>query len=397
MVSEQRGQGRRLAITGILVVALVAVIAIAVWSGREKDNGDAIFGGGDLTTVTGVIGSEKAPFFADPEVKRIFAEHGLDVQVSTAGSRQIAHRPDLGELDFVFPSSAPAAEKIMQSTSGAREYSPFYSPMAVATYEPIVQLLGAEGVIRDTGNGAQYLDMHRYLEIVDENRRWRDLRDGPATFNSPRTVLINSTDIRLSNSAAMYLAIASFVHNGEQVVGTPEEATTAADALARLFLDQGYTESSSAGPFGDYLSQGMGAMPLVMVYEAQYLGRQIEPTLRGQITDQMRLVYPEPTVLSKHVVVALTDPGRQVGEMLTTVPELARMAAHYGFRPEDAGIFREVLDVAGVAHPPELVNVVNPPRYDLMEQMISQVEDRFAPGQPPTTSEAADAVGAPAS
>jgi hypothetical protein len=49
----------------------------------------------DLTTVKGVVGSEKKAFFADPEVKRVFAASGLDVEVRHrrfSGDRDI-HRP----------------------------------------------------------------------------------------------------------------------------------------------------------------------------------------------------------------------------------------------------------------------------------------------------------------
>jgi PBP1b-binding outer membrane lipoprotein LpoB len=47
------------------------------------------------TVVRGVIGSEKQDFFADPQVVRAFAQHGLDVQVDPAGSRQIATSVEL--------------------------------------------------------------------------------------------------------------------------------------------------------------------------------------------------------------------------------------------------------------------------------------------------------------
>jgi len=61
-----------------------------------------------VTMVNGVIGSEKKPFFLDPQVKKPFAKHGYDVEVVTVGSRQIATTVDLSKVDFVFPSSAPA-------------------------------------------------------------------------------------------------------------------------------------------------------------------------------------------------------------------------------------------------------------------------------------------------
>jgi hypothetical protein len=60
------------------------------------------------TTVHGVIGSEKAAFFADPVVQKALAHDGLKVEVDQAGSRQIATSIDLDEYDFAFPSLLPS-------------------------------------------------------------------------------------------------------------------------------------------------------------------------------------------------------------------------------------------------------------------------------------------------
>jgi ABC-type molybdate transport system substrate-binding protein len=80
----------------VLAVVLVAGIVAAVLIGRGAGSGTGHVtkDAKGLTIVTGVIGSEKAPFFADPEVKKEFAAHGLNVQVTTAGSRQIATTVD---------------------------------------------------------------------------------------------------------------------------------------------------------------------------------------------------------------------------------------------------------------------------------------------------------------
>lgn len=119
---------------GLALLLGVAVTAAVIMGNRD---GDAV----ELATVRGVIGSEKKPFFDDPKVRAAFARHGLRVEVDTAGSRQIASSVDLSAYDFAFPSSAPAAEKIRKAHNVTEVFAPFYSPMAVATYEPIVGLL----------------------------------------------------------------------------------------------------------------------------------------------------------------------------------------------------------------------------------------------------------------
>ena len=92
------------------VLAVGVVVAIIVSAGG---------GGGDgkptdqpVTVDRGVIGSEKAPFFADRRVRAEFRKHGLSVVVDTAGSRSIATTVDLSQYDFAFPSGVPAAAAI---------------------------------------------------------------------------------------------------------------------------------------------------------------------------------------------------------------------------------------------------------------------------------------------
>lgn len=371
----------------VLAVALAAgIVAVVIWGRGSGGTPSATDAPTNLTVVEGVIGSEKRPFFEDADVRAVFAEYGYDVQVTTAGSRQIATTVDLTGLDFVFPSSAPAAEKIKREAGISTVYAPFYSPMAIATFTSIATLLGDAGLAHQDADGTWILDMDRYLEAVAAGTRWSDLPGASQTYNSSRSVLISSTDIRQSNSAAMYLAIASYVANGDNVVASTDQQAAIIDAMADLFLEQGFSASSSEGPFEDYLSQGVGSKPIVMIYEAQFLGRQMNEETAGAITDDMVLMYPSPTVLSRHTVIPLTDAGDAVGRLLVEEPRLAELAASYGFRPADPSVFSDVLTQHGIPVPPTLVDVVEPPSYEDLEAMIVAISaryDRSAPAPSP--------------
>src|SRR5262245_45195795 len=109
--------------------------------------------GRPLTTVRGVIGSEKAPLFADPEVQRVFAAHGLRLDLDPRGSRQMDTTVDLSRYDFAFPSSEPLAHALQQRRHVAGGYTPFSSPLAVATFTPIVDLLATQGLVKRTASG----------------------------------------------------------------------------------------------------------------------------------------------------------------------------------------------------------------------------------------------------
>ncbi|QFZ20698.1 hypothetical protein [Saccharothrix syringae] len=353
---------RRLSI-GLAVVLLLAVVAVVVW-GRGDDQPQD-----QLTTVRGVIGSEKQAFFTDPRVVEAFAKHKLKVEVDTAGSRQIATTVDLGKYEFAFPSSSPAAQKIQRDRKVTTVHTPFQSPMAVATFEPIVQLLEADGAVREGAGGYQVLDIAKYLELSD--KRWDQL-PGNTAYPARKNVLITTTDPRESNSAAMYLAIVSFVANDNAVVSSAEQEAKVLPRISKLFLDQGYTQNSTEGPFEDYLSAGMGKTPMALVYESQYVDRLIRAD--GSIRPDMRMLYTAPTVYSKHTLIPLSPNGDRVGQLLATDPDLGRLAATFGFRTTDPKLFAEV---ARDKAPADLIDAVEPPSFETLERLLDEVKKQY--------------------
>jgi hypothetical protein len=212
------------------------------------------------------------------------------------------------------------------------------------------------------------------LSLVARNARWSDLPNNSA-YPITRSILITSTDVRKSNSAAMYLAIASYVANGNNIVQDAGQAAAVLPKVQPLFLRQGYTESSSEAPFEDYLSIGIGKTPLVMIYEAQFVARAAAND--GSISKDMVLMYPTPTVFSKHTLVPLTPAGDRAGRLLMSDPDLQRLAIKYGFRTTDTTAFNKFVTSHKVVLPPTLYNVIEPPTYEILESMISAIEQQL--------------------
>jgi hypothetical protein len=354
-----------LVLAAVLGVGVLVAIVISIQS-RAGNTPTS------LTIVRGVIGSEKLPYFSDPAVLKVFRDHGYDVRVDTAGSRQIASL-DLSHYDFAFPAGVPAAEKIRLARKVNTSYSPFYTPMAIASFRSIADLLVGAGVAKDQG-GYYTFDMQAYLKLVAQNARWTDLPNN-TTYPAGTSILITSTDVRTSNSAAMYLAIASYVANGNNIVQDPAQGAAVLPKVEPLFLRQGFTATSSEGPFQEYLSIGIGARPMVMIYEAQFVAQAALND--GSITKDMVLMYPTPTIYSKHTIVPLTAAGDRVGRLLLTDPQLQSLAIKYGFRTNDSSAFTKFTTAHKVVLPPTLINVIEPPSYETLESMISTIEQNM--------------------
>ncbi|WP_063058403.1 three-helix bundle dimerization domain-containing protein [Nocardia sienata] len=348
----------------------VVAVGATAWAVSRPDSAPAPaapVAGAPLTKVTGVVGSEKAAFFADERVTGVFAAHGYDVRVESAGSREISTSVKLDGRAFAFPSSLPAAERLKREVGVTTQFVPFYSPMAIATFTPIVQLLDAAGVVKFDGP-APALDFSAYIELVQRGVQWDELA-GNTAYRVGKNILVSTTDARTSNSAAMYLAVASYVVNDHAVVRGVTAEQHVLPTLQRLFLAQGYTEGSSAGPFEEYLTAGMGPTPMTWIYEAQYVAAAIE----GRLRPDSVLLYPSPTVLSRHTVVPLTPEGEEIGALLHNDTELQSLAAEHGFRTGDVARFDEVVDEHDVPVSKDLVDIVDVPAYETLEHLIDGV------------------------
>lgn len=325
-----------------------------------------------VITVRGLIGSEKEEFFQNPRVVEELRKGGIEVQVEKAGSRTIAVHEDLATYDFAFPAGIPSAEKIRQSQPSAKTYDVFYTPMAIASWKSIAQILEANGAAEDQ-SGYYTLDMEAYLRYVEEGARWRALNESDA-YPVNKNILIASTDVRKSNSAAMYLSLASYVANGNNIVQDDAQMQKILPLMEALFLKQGYTEYSSEAPFEDYLVMGPGKSPMVMIYEGQFIYQSTQP---NGISSDMALMYPEPTIYSKHILVAFSEGGQRLGELLMNDPELQKLAIEHGFRNNNVEYFKQFKQSHGLALPDNLVDVIDPPSYEMLERMIQQIEKQY--------------------
>lgn len=317
----------------VLAVLLIAGVAAAVALGR--DSGDS---GTAAKTVRGVIGSEKAEFFADPDTVKALAAKGFTVRTETSGSWAMDRLPLKG-YDFAFPGSkAPADELRRASGSHGGPLRPFYSPLVVVAHRNAAEVLADNGLARlRAESGSKFttqgtLLMGPYLAAAGDDRTWQQLEGASGHAELSGTVFITSTDPVTSNSGALYLAAASYVADGGRVATDAKAVERTAPLLRKLVQVQGAQQSSSDAPFRDFVS-GVGN-PLVLVYESQVASLLLNGQ-RQEVGDLV-VLYPDTTVSSDHTLVPLSDHGRELGELLSTDPGLRELAVRHGFRPQGA-------------------------------------------------------------
>jgi hypothetical protein len=144
--------------------------------------------------------------------------------------------------------------------------------------------------------------------------------------------------------------------------------------IQTYFLQLGHLEPTSGDLFEQFLITGMGAKPIVALYESQiqeFLASN--PSYRDQITEQVRILYPQPTVWATHPLVVRSDNG----DLLLTAlkdPDIQRLAwARHGQRPGVPGLTvdPDVIPIPGTLA--QVTSVTNMPALGVMDRILAEI------------------------
>jgi Bacterial extracellular solute-binding protein len=327
----------------------------------------------NTTALNGVISLDVEAYFKDPRVQQILAAKRVPVTVTRVGSREMAAKVVPGATpDFFFPSGVVAANQVADAARkaniAAAQVSPFFTPMVIASWEPIAKILVTNGMAKQISPKVYGVDMAKLTQTMLARSKWKDLK-GSSGYDVGRSVLVSTTDLRRSNSGAMYLALTSYALLGD-VVSDQTTAQQTAVKLAELFKRQGYQENYVNGNFDDYVAIGLGKTPMAFIYENQLVSYALNK--KGVAAD-MVLMYPLPTIVNKVVFVSMNERAKALGELLANDPELQGIAVEYGFRIADSERFVAAVKPTGLAIEPRVTQVIDPPAFEVMATMIDTV------------------------
>ncbi len=358
---------------GLLLVVIAAVAGFQILQGRRA--------GVETVVVRGLIGSEKENFLNDPDVVRLLAERGLDIDFQKVGSIEMVRGETTGQ-DFLWPSSQ-IAEAIYDQRPDAAGTSEivFNSPIVLYAWRDVTTSLVAAGLAEQTGDVYRVERFPELIQRIEQRQPWSEI--GVPIYGP---ITIQTTDPTRSNSGLLFSGLLANVRNGGQVVdGTT--ITTVLPFIVDFYARLGFTETGSGDLFRQFLSTGMGAKPIIAGYENQLIEFSIaNQEYRDLLRDEIDILYPAPTVTSSHPLIALTPNGERLLEAMRD-PEIQRLAwEKHGFRSGLIGVENDpaVLDVVGV---PATVDAIIPvPRPEVMQRIIDALEQRPEPAVPPATA-----------
>jgi len=355
----------------VIVIAAAVIVVVASQLLSSTGSSDDKSSSAD-TKVIGYIGSEKADFLQNPQVKQILADrYDLVVEYTSLGSIAQATADTTGK-DFLWPSSE-IAQILYEETHASRAKAEviFRSPLVLYSWPEVTDALIQQGIVTEE-NGVYYADMEQLVAItVSSDTLWKDI--GLNVINSHQAKII-STDPLESNSGNMFYGLLANILVPEEVA-TDASVNAVLPTLKDYYDSLGILKRGSADLFSEYISTGMGAYPLIVNYENLLIEFTMQnPSSRDTILSQLRVIYPRPTVWSDHPLIALTPNG----EMLMTAmldPDLQKIAwEQHGFRSGVLGINNNISVLQTVNMPENINNVVSLPRPSVMSKIITALQ-----------------------
>src|SRR5262249_14509310 len=324
------GSGRRgmKKFAGLLLLLAVILVVAIIRRGRQGATGGGGGGGvgGDRAapaSLKGYIGGEKTNLLKDPDVVKILQEkYGLTVTSDRRGSLDMVEDPKAAQQDFLWPSSEVALAFYKESRKPLAAYEILLnSPIILYSWATVTDALIRQGVVQKIGGAYYVVDFPKLIKLVNEGTQWKDI-GLPQLYGR---INIYSTDPSLSNSGNMFAGLLANVLNSGQVV-TDATLGHVLQTEKRFFDSQGFMEQSSDVIFRQFLNKGMGDKAIIVGYEAQLLEFSVEQGQNlSQRKEQVRMLYPRPTVWSSHPLLAINENGKRLIVALQD-PDIQRIA-----------------------------------------------------------------------
>ena len=398
-------KGKRI-IIGLLLFALIIISVIVIK--KLSDNDDTNFLSGKLTTVYVATGGGKEDFLNDKEVKKILRnKYKLDVVFDTWSNGKTITKPliresvGLGNKSII--ERLNNKEDITILTEGVSKYDALFTsdqrfydyyklspnkeagesdrytvldggltlntPIVIYSWKEVVDALIKEGIVSETDGVYFITDMNKLINYILSGKKWSDI----GLNGLYGTINIASTDPVSSSPGATYYGLLLSILSGGQV--TIDNVNKNLPKLKEFYIKSGYMNNTPADLFERYLKTGMGGEPMIVDYEKSMIDfANSSPDAFKQVKDDIRILYPSPTIWNSHCFMVFTEEGNKLYKALND-SDIGQIAwEKYGFRTGVTGGSYDVSNI-GIGVPQKITSTVTSLKMDVYNKLIEYLKE----------------------
>jgi hypothetical protein len=390
-----------------IILFIVLVIAIIVIKNISDNDSDSILSG-KLTTVYVATGGGKEDFLNDKDVQKILkSKYKLNVIYDTWSNGKTITKPliresvGLGNQNIV--SKISNGEEFSIHSDGVTKYDALFTsdqrfydyyklspnkdegeadrytvldggltlntPIVIYSWGKVVDALISESIVTET-DGVYYItDMNKLINYILEGKKWSDI----GLSNLYGTINIASTDPVSSSPGATYYGLLLSILSEAQV--TVDNINNNLPKLKDFYIKSGYMNNTPADLFERYLKTGMGGEPMIVDYEKSMIDfANSSPDAFSQVKDDIRILYPTPTIWNSHCFTVFTDNGAKLYKALND-KEIGQIAwERYGFRTGVTGGTYDVSSI-GLGVPQTISSTVTSLKMDTYNKLIDYLKE----------------------
>ncbi|MBP3596674.1 MAG: hypothetical protein J6J60_04670 [Clostridia bacterium] len=366
-------------IIGVLIFVVLVISLVFVKVFNDNSENKVLVANKNLKQVYVATGGGKEDFIADKEVVEILEnEYNLDVVYdSWSNGKMIVNdlvRENGDGYDLMFCSDQRFYDYYKLSPNKEKGEADRYrvldgsltlnTPIVIYSWAQVVDALIDEKIVTEK-DGVYYItDMEKLLQYILEGKKWSEI-GLDMLYGS---INIDSTDPVTSSPGATYYGLLLSIMSGGTV--TDENIEANLPKLKEFYEKSGYMNNTPADLFDKYLKTGMGAEPMIVDYEKSIIDfANSNPDAYNDIKDEIRILYPTPTIWNSHCIATFTEDGNEYFEAFENkkIQEIAW--SKYGFR---TGITGGSYDVSklGLGIPKSITSTVSSLKMDYYDRLI---------------------------
>ena len=369
----------------ILFIVLIAlIIGIKVYNDNETEIESAIetIKEETLTDVTIAVGGGKEDFIADERVVEIMkTKYGINPIYDTWSNGKIIKDPliresDKSSYDLMFCSDQRFYDYYKlpadRSKGEASRYTvlngglTLNTPIVIYSWGDVTNALMNEGIVTQINDVYYITDMNKLLNYILEGKKWADI-GLPMLYGN---INIASTDPVTSSPGATYYGLLLSIMCGGYV--TDSGVNENMPRLKQFYEKSGYMNNTPADLFEKYLKTGMGGAPMIVDYEKSIFEfATSNPSGFEQVKDDIRILYPTPTIWNSHCIATFTQEGNLYNNVFED-PEIQKIAwEKYGFRTGVSAGNYDVSSLGITGIPQTITSLVTSLKMDRYENLIN--------------------------
>ena len=385
-----------------IFIFIVLIVTIIVMKNMETKKEDVK----GLTTVYVATGGGKEDFLADEDVVNILnKKYKLNVIFDTwsngktitkplireavgLGNQGIINRMENGEVFTINSEGVSKYDALFTSDQRFYDYYKLYpnkeagesdrytvldggltlnTPIVIYSWKDVVDALIKEEIVTDRDGVYFITDMNKLMNYILEGKKWTDI--GLDLYG---TINIASTDPVTSSPGATYYGLLLSILSGGQV--TDDNIDANLPKLKDFYIKSGYMNNTPADLFERYLKTGMGGEPMIVDYEKSMIDfANSSKDAFNSLKDEIRVLYPTPTIWNSHCFTVFTDNGSKLYKALED-KEIQQIAwERYGFRTGITGGNYDVSKI-GIGVPQKITSTVTSLKMDNYNKLIEYLK-----------------------